>query len=273
MKTLQQYKSELLANSDKEMNLFVFVHCVADKKLWFEIDTVPSNQYVNLLPKEEQDKLGEITPYIVSLYEDNQFTDWILSSEYLMKDAFFVTSQQNINQFSERFKNLIYCYDDEGKKFYFGFYTADIFSTYMDYLKKYEPSQCKGLLSGVETLYFNKRLLTQERQTSLPDDAVYYSFKAKDYLANIKEEKQMPSSYLAPTFFDYFSQIRVIKYKEKVYQKLIDKYPDRKYSTQDKKETLNVMGEIIESAKEYKITDEEAVEGLFEASWLGIPSI
>ena len=268
MNKLALRKEQLFEELEEGRQLFVFVHSVADKSLWTIIDEVSPSQYVNLLPKEDEDKLYEVAPFIVSVKMNDEFSDWMLSNEKLMKDAFFVTSTLSLEQFSTRFKNIVYCQNDEGRLFYFGFYTADIFSTYMMYLREHEPSQCKGLLFGIETIYFHKILLSQSRQEELPEEALYFPLKAKEYVKGLDVDEAEPASYLPPSFFEYFSQSRTFKYKEKVRAAMIEKYPDSSYSQQNSDITFKMMNTMIRSASNYGITDEVAVAFFIEANWV-----
>ncbi len=268
MNKLTLRKEQLFAELEEGYQLFVFVHSVADKSLWSRIDEVSPSLYVNLLAKEDEDKLYEVAPFIVSIKMNDEFSDWILSNEKLMKDAFFVTTKLSLEQFANRFENIVYCQNDEGRLFYFGFYTTDIFSTYMGYLRKHEPSQCKALLSGIETVYLHKALLSQSRQKELSEKELYYPLKAKEYIKGLDVDETELSSYLPPSFFEYFSQSRTIKYKEKVWAALVEKYPDSIYSQQNSDTTFKMMNAMIQSASHYGIIDEDAVAFLIEACWI-----
>ena len=268
MNKLALRKEQLFKELEEDHQLFVFVHSAAEKVLWSMVDEVSPSLYVNLLPEEDEDKLFEVAPFIVSVKMNDELSDWILSNEKLMKDAFFITTTLPLDQFAARFRNIIYCQNHEGRLFYFGFYTADIFSTYLSYLREHEPSQCKGLLFGIETIYFHKFLFYQSRQEELPEETLYYPLKAKEYVKGLNVDKAEPSSYLPPRFFDYFSQSRTFKYKEKLRTVMLEKYPDSSYSQQNRDITFKMMSAMIKSAGSYGITDEVAVAFLIEANWV-----
>lgn len=251
----------------KEYNLFGFFHAGINHTLLYEIETLDNNQYENLLPLSAQSELHEVSPFIIQLDINSSFTEWLLKDDLLMKDAFFLASKLSIKLLSEKFKNLILCFDNKNEPYYFCYYINQVFVDYLVFLKNFDPKQCKGLFEDVIFFVFEKNFFVENYISRSNNCFFYLPLYENDYLNNTALERKKLENIIDERFFLFFSKQRISRYKNYMYETLCNKYPQSLYSKSDKNNVMLFMDDFIQKSLKHEITNEKAIGNLIEISW------
>ncbi len=142
----QKLKEILLINQTK-------LYCVLDGA---NVPNLPMRLYEAKLPNyclfsgELSPDVVHVAPYVVNLFPNNQFTEWILEEGFGKNWGVFVHCRFSITEMRRHFRSLVSVHDEKGNPLIFRFYDPRVFRKF---IPTCEIEEIKTLFGKVETYF------------------------------------------------------------------------------------------------------------------------
>lgn len=94
--------------------------------------------------------MTEVAPYLVRLYPQTPFTDWLLKEFWGKHWGIFVHSRRSLKEMRKHFRSLITVYDEKGDPMIFRFYDPRVLRRY---LPTCNQGELKVLFGDVESFF------------------------------------------------------------------------------------------------------------------------
>ena len=133
----------ITTQKNKNLTLYAILDAARSSSIYMQIDDV---EYHNLFEGEEAELLEEVAPYLVSLEENDSFTQAILSEEYGNSSMLFVYSSASIEELASFFRQYTKVIVD-GQEAFFAFYDPRVFNRFMKRANQEELENFFSLVS------------------------------------------------------------------------------------------------------------------------------
>lgn len=103
-----------------------------------------------LFAGELEPDMAEVAPYLVRLYPNTPFTDWLLQECCGKNWGIFVHSRRTLDELRGHFRALIDVYDEKGEPMIFRYYDPRVLRQFLPTCK---PAELKMLFGDVEAFF------------------------------------------------------------------------------------------------------------------------
>ncbi len=118
------------AESDRNLNIYTVLDAARDKSIHprlreFKVEGVP------LFRGEQAYELAAVGPYLIRLYREDPFTDWLLANCWGASWGLFVLCPAPLDELKRHFQSFLIVYDEEGIPLYFRYYDPRVLRVYL----------------------------------------------------------------------------------------------------------------------------------------------
>lgn len=94
--------------------------------------------------------MAEVAPYLVRLYPNTPFTDWVFQECCGNNWGIFVHSRRTLNDLRGHFRALVNVYDEKGAPMFFRYYDPRVLR---EFLPTCQPAELKIFFGDVESFF------------------------------------------------------------------------------------------------------------------------
>jgi hypothetical protein len=151
------------AGSDPSLRLYALLDAARDTRIHSRLYE-SGIEAVSLFRGDKALELADVAPYLVELYRDDSFTDWLFTYGWGNSWGILIESPAGLKELGRHFQGFIMVYDPQGKPLYFRYYDPRVFRVYMPTCNE---SELKTVFGPVNSFYV---------EGEDPDYLIHYAF-------------------------------------------------------------------------------------------------
>jgi hypothetical protein len=128
---IKKIKDCLWSSSRHEDSIiYVILDAAVDEVIYSKI-VASDIEVACLYDGDDARQLEDVAPYLVKLYKDDPFTDWVLENGWGKHWGIFLESFASLEELKFHFREFIVAVDEKGKQMYFRYYDPRVFRVYL----------------------------------------------------------------------------------------------------------------------------------------------
>jgi hypothetical protein len=135
------------AEADPSLHLYAILDAARDTRIYSRL-AEGEVEVASLFRGEKAQELAAVAPYLVALYRDDAFTDWLFTYGWGNSWGIIVESSVGLADLRRHFQSFIMVYDEDGKPIYFRYYDPRVFRVYLPTCNESELATVFGPVSS-----------------------------------------------------------------------------------------------------------------------------
>ena len=116
---------------DKKVSDIYTILDLAQDEIIYAKMVVSDIESVCLYEGEQAVELEDVAPYLIKLYKDNPFTEWLFNTGWGKNWGIFVQSPASLEELACHFRCFLKVYDEEGTPLMFRYYDPRVLRVYL----------------------------------------------------------------------------------------------------------------------------------------------